>query len=126
MNYQVVHVDGEITFQHDARSKRAAVGLLTSRHELRLNGDAAWRMSDAPADYMEAMLDAIVAFRISVRRTIAVRMPDCIEVLVFLKELRRPQVDHAFPCARHGIGRRAATSGFSFAQPRPPEPQPPT
>jgi len=70
-NYQVVHVHGEITFQHDARSKRAAVGLLTSRHERRLHGDAAWRMSDAPADYMEAMLEAIVAFRITVRRTIA-------------------------------------------------------
>jgi transcriptional regulator len=70
-NYQVVHVHGEITFQHDARSKRGAVGLLTSRHERRLNGDAAWRMSDAPADYMEAMLDAIVAFRITVQRIIA-------------------------------------------------------
>ncbi|MCC5986363.1 MAG: FMN-binding negative transcriptional regulator [Pararhodobacter sp.] len=70
-NYQVVHVHGDITFQHDARTKRAAVGLLTSRQERRLNGDAAWRMSDAPADFMKAMLDAIVAFRISVRRTIA-------------------------------------------------------
>ncbi len=70
-NYQVVHVHGEITFQHDVRSKRAAVGLLTSHNERRLHGDAAWRMSDAPADYMEAMLDAIVAFRIAIRRTIA-------------------------------------------------------
>jgi len=70
-NYQVVHVHGEIAFQHDARSKRAAFGLLTSRHERRLHGDDAWRMSHAPADYMEAMLDAIVAFRITVTRTIA-------------------------------------------------------
>ncbi|MCC5968496.1 MAG: FMN-binding negative transcriptional regulator [Pararhodobacter sp.] len=70
-NYQVVHVHGEINFQHDARSKRAAVGVLTSHHERRLHGDAAWRMSDAPADYMEAMLDAIVAFRITVTRTIS-------------------------------------------------------
>lgn len=70
-NYQIVHVHGEIAFQRDVRSKRAAVGLLTSHHERRLHGDAAWRMSDAPADYMEAMLDAIVAFRIIVRRIIA-------------------------------------------------------
>lgn len=28
-NYQVVHVHGQITFQHDIRSKRAAVGLLS-------------------------------------------------------------------------------------------------
>jgi len=70
-NYQVVHIHGEITFQHDARSKRAAVALLTSRHERRRNGDAAWRMSDAPADYIEAMLEAIVALRITVTRTVA-------------------------------------------------------
>lgn len=70
-NYQVVHVHGEIAFQHDERSKRAAVGLLTSHHERQLNGDRAWRMADAPADYMETMLAGIVAFRINITRTIA-------------------------------------------------------
>lgn len=70
-NYQVVHVHGAIAFQHDARAKRAAVGLLTRHHERRLNGDAAWRMSDAPPDYMEAMLQAIVAFRIAPHRVVA-------------------------------------------------------
>jgi transcriptional regulator len=70
-NYQVVHIHGTIAFQHDERAKRAAVGLLTVRHERRLNGDAAWRMADAPEDYMAAMLDAIVAFRITVHRTLA-------------------------------------------------------
>lgn len=70
-NYQVVHVYGTITFQHDERSKRAAVGLLTGTLERRLNGNAAWRMADAPADYMAGMLDAIVAFRIAVTRILA-------------------------------------------------------
>ena len=70
-NYEVVHVHGQITFQHDLRAKRAAVGLLTSRQELRLNGDHGWRMADAPADYMETMLANIVAFRITIHRTIA-------------------------------------------------------
>lgn len=70
-NYQVVHVYGTIRFQHDAQSKRAAVGLLTRSHERRLNGDQAWRMADAPADYMEQMLAAIVAFRITPQRTLA-------------------------------------------------------
>jgi transcriptional regulator len=70
-NYQVVHVHGEIAFQHDERSKRAAVGLLTSHHERWLNGDRAWRMADAPDDYMETMLTGIVAFRINITRTIA-------------------------------------------------------
>lgn len=70
-NYQVVHMYGTIAFQHDARAKRAAVGLLTKTHERRLNGAAAWRMADAPGDYMEAMLANIVAFRMTVTRTLA-------------------------------------------------------
>lgn len=70
-NYQAVHVYGTITFQHDSHSKRAAVGLLTSLHERRLNGAQAWKMSDAPRDYMDQMLANIVAFRIEVTRTLA-------------------------------------------------------
>lgn len=70
-NYQVVHIYGRIAFQHDAQAKRAAVGLLTRYHERRLNGPRAWRMADAPADYMEQMLGNIVAFRIHVQRVLA-------------------------------------------------------
>lgn len=70
-NYQAVHVDGEITFQHDEQRKRAVVGLLTRQHERRLNGENAWRMADAPADYMQQMLANIVAFRIKVIRVLA-------------------------------------------------------
>jgi transcriptional regulator len=70
-NYQAVHVHGAITFQHDERAKRKAVGLLTAWHERRLNGAAAWRMADAPADYMATMLSNVVAFRIDVTRVIA-------------------------------------------------------
>jgi len=70
-NYQVVHVYGNISFQHDDHAKRAAVGLLTRTHERRLNGTDGWRMADAPADYMAQMLGNIVAFRIAVRRVVA-------------------------------------------------------
>lgn len=70
-NYQAVHVHGRIRFQHDDHAKRAAVGLLTRLHERRLHGAAAWRMADAPTDYMEGMLAAIVAFRIGVTRVLA-------------------------------------------------------
>lgn len=70
-NYEVAHLHGEIRFQHDTQTKRAAVGLLTRLHERRTNGAAAWRMADAPADYMATMLDNIVAFRITVTRTLA-------------------------------------------------------
>ncbi len=70
-NYQVVHMYGTISFQHDEHAKRAAVGLLTRNHERRLNGQNAWRMADAPADFMAQMLDNIVAFRIDVTRVLA-------------------------------------------------------
>lgn len=70
-NYQTVHIHGEITFQHDDHAKRAAVGLLTRDHERRMNGAAAWKMADAPADYMAQMLEGIVAFRIAIRRVLA-------------------------------------------------------
>ncbi len=70
-NYQAVHVHGTITFQRDAHSGRAAVALLTRVHERRRNGPEAWRMSDAPEDYMVQMLRAIVAFRITVTRVTA-------------------------------------------------------
>lgn len=70
-NYQVAHVYGTISFQHDERSKRAVLGLLTHVHERRVNGEEAWRMSDAPADYLADMLTKIVALRVDVTRTIA-------------------------------------------------------
>jgi transcriptional regulator len=70
-NYQAVHIHGAITFQHDDHARRAAVGLLTRLHERRLNGADAWRMTDAPSDYLDAMLASIVAFRIEVHRTLA-------------------------------------------------------
>lgn len=70
-NYQVVHIHGTITFQHDDHAKRAAVGLLTRTQERRLNGKSAWRMADAPPDFIQQMLGNIVAFRIYVRRILA-------------------------------------------------------
>lgn len=70
-NYEVVHVYGTLIFQHDDHAKRSAVGLLTRTHERRLNGENAWRMADAPTDYMEKMLDGIVAFKMTTTRILA-------------------------------------------------------
>jgi len=67
-NYQVVHVHGHLTFSHEDRDKRRAVSLLTSRHERATNGTGGWRMGDAPADFLQAMLDGIVAMRLTVGR----------------------------------------------------------
>lgn len=70
-NYQAVHLHGTLRFHHDDKFKRAVVGRLTQHFERLQSGDKAWRMADAPADYMQTMLDAIVGFRMEITRTIA-------------------------------------------------------
>lgn len=67
-NYQVVHVHARITWSHAVKDRRRAVALLTARHEKATNGDAAWRMADAPPDFLAEHLGKIVAFRLSVDR----------------------------------------------------------
>lgn len=70
-NYEVVHVHGTITFQHDEKSKAAVVGRLTKTFETKTNGKDAWRMSDAPPEFMKAKLAGIVAFEINVTKIVA-------------------------------------------------------
>ena len=67
-NYQVVHMHGTLTFTHDAKQKRGIVGKLTKYFETLTSGDAAWKMADAPKDYMDGMIDNIVGFTISIDR----------------------------------------------------------
>ena len=67
-NYQVVHMHGELYFKHSEKEKIAAVGLLTQLHEKRVNGDSAWKMRDAPKDYMKTMLDGIVGIEFHIKR----------------------------------------------------------
>ena len=63
-NYATVHMKGTIRFIDDAPWLRDFVGSLTEAHEQgRINR---WHVSDAPADYLEAMLRAIVGFEIEV------------------------------------------------------------
>ena len=70
-NYQAVHVAGAIRFLRDPKSKRAIVGKLTKHFEASASPDQPWRMADAPADYLEQMLNAIVGFEIAVSRVTA-------------------------------------------------------
>jgi transcriptional regulator len=70
-NYEVVHVHGKIRFQHDVKTKTAVVGRMTKHFETQTNADKAWRMADAPKDYMQAMIDGIVAFTIEITSTTA-------------------------------------------------------
>ncbi|MBL4917633.1 FMN-binding negative transcriptional regulator [Szabonella alba] len=70
-NYRVAHVHGPITFSHAEHDRRVAVAMLTRDHERRVNGGRAWKMAEAPADFIAGMLQGIVAFRIVPLRVIA-------------------------------------------------------
>ncbi len=63
-NYAVVHARGPLRFIEDAHWLRAQVEALTRQQE----GAFAepWAVSDAPADYIEKMLTAIVGLEITV------------------------------------------------------------
>lgn len=65
-NYVVVHAHGPLRVIDDARWLRSFVERLTNRHEA---GRAApWKVTDAPADYIEKMVTAIVGIELPVAR----------------------------------------------------------
>lgn len=65
-NYAVVHAHGRLRAVDDAPWLRALVGELTAQHEARR--PAPWMVDDAPADYVQQMLRAIVGIEIAVER----------------------------------------------------------
>ena len=65
-NYSMVQVHGTLRAIQDPEWLRAFVTRLTERHE---SGRAVpWHVADAPADYLEAMLKAIVGIELEVTR----------------------------------------------------------
>jgi transcriptional regulator len=68
-NYATVHVRGSIAFIDDAGWLRQFVTSLTDLHEG--GRSERWHVSDAPADYIEGMLRAIVGFEITVTDVLA-------------------------------------------------------
>jgi transcriptional regulator len=63
-NYVVVHARGKLRVTEDAAWLRALVGRLTDTHEA--PRAQRWQVDDAPADYVEQMLRAIVGIEIEV------------------------------------------------------------
>jgi transcriptional regulator len=68
-NYTVVHAHGRLRAVDDAPWLRALVGRLTERFEgARATPPEPWSVTDAPDDYLEQMLRAIVGVEIRVER----------------------------------------------------------
>jgi transcriptional regulator len=71
-NYEVVQVHGTVTVHDDADWLRSFVSELTDRHEAERSAAdssaAAWKVTDAPADYIDKNLAAIVGIEIAVSK----------------------------------------------------------
>ena len=63
-NYAAVHVSGRIRFIEDAAWLRGFVAALTDTYEAKHTRP--WHVSDAPPDYIEGMLRAIIGFEIQI------------------------------------------------------------
>jgi len=65
-NYAVVHAYGNLRVIDDSAWLRAHVEELTARHES--GRPVPWKVTDAPADYIDKMLGAIVGLEIPIAR----------------------------------------------------------
>lgn len=65
-NYIAIHAHGHVRFSEDRDLLLDIVTRLTDKHEAR--SEQPWRVSDAPAEYVESMLKAIVAFEFHITR----------------------------------------------------------
>jgi transcriptional regulator len=65
-NYIAVHAHGTVRVVQDAGWLRAHVEALTTRHEA--SRDTPWAVSDAPPDYIEKMVGAIVGIEMPIAR----------------------------------------------------------
>lgn len=70
-NYVVVHAHGRIRIRDDEKFVRGVVARLTRTHEA--NEAKPWKMGDAPQDYLDTMLKAIVGLEIEITRLVGKR-----------------------------------------------------
>lgn len=67
-NYMVAHAHGRITIRDDERFVRGMVARLTRIHEAAQ--PVPWKMSDSPAEYIDAQLKHIVGLEIEITRLV--------------------------------------------------------
>jgi transcriptional regulator len=65
-NYAAIHAYGTMRFIDDRDGKLAIVTRLTEHHEGKLA--VPWQVSDAPADFIDTMLNSIIGFEMTITR----------------------------------------------------------
>ncbi len=63
-NYEVVHARGKLIVHDDEKFLRGVLARLTRRHEAA--EPKPWKMGDAPADFLTAMIKAVVGIQIRI------------------------------------------------------------
>ena len=99
-NYETVHLRGRFIVHDEPEWKRALVTRLTRHHEARF--DMPWEVGDAPPEYIDAMLAAIVGIELEVtsiqaKRKLSQNRPeaDIAGTIAALSELGGPSADVA-------------------------------
>ena len=67
-NYIVAHAHGQVTVHDDERYVRRNVAKLTHRHEA--SETVPWKMGDAPREFIDTMVKAIVGLEIKITRLV--------------------------------------------------------
>ncbi|MHA6688718.1 FMN-binding negative transcriptional regulator [Mesorhizobium sp. A556] len=67
-NYIVAHAHGKVTVRDDERYVRRNVAKLTHRHEA--SQTVPWKMGDAPREFIDTMVKAIVGLEIEITRLV--------------------------------------------------------
>jgi transcriptional regulator len=65
-NYVTVHVHATMRAEHETEWKRELVTRLTAHHEAAIG--STWQVTDAPSDYIDGLLNAIVGIELSIAR----------------------------------------------------------
>ena len=101
-NYAVVHAHGRIRFIDDRPWLRAFVEKLTNRHEA--SRPEPWKVTDAPADYIETQLGAIIGLEMPIARLVG----------KWKVSQNRPAQDRAG--AVEGLAREGGEAGAAMAR----------
>ncbi len=72
-NYEVVHVHGTVVVHDDADWVRMVVGDLTERHEAKRAPASPWAVGDAPAEFIDRQLRAIIGIEVQIEQIEAKR-----------------------------------------------------
>lgn len=107
-NYAVVHAHGAPVFIEDRDWLRAHITALTDRHEA--TQALPWAVSDAPEDYLNKQISAIVGVEIPVRKLVGKwkmsqnrSMPDQLGVVAGLMARGSPQASAVAEIIQHNL-----------------------